>query len=126
PLPANRRVARHLPDKIEINRDQPRLSAKPRRSRRRLAASMARPNHDHIESLVKRHRLLLDPAYFPIQNVANISDRISSVVVSPVIWPRYFNALCSGTSTNSSLCRSRKAAWANSTSSLVPHNKSQC
>src|SRR6185369_11068532 len=114
----NRGIARHLTDEIEIQRNQACFSAESRRGRRRLAARMASANHDYIECLIKRH------FYFPMQNVANISDSISSVVVSPVICPRNFNALCSGTSTNSSLCRSRNATRAASSSRCVLHNRS--
>src|ERR1041384_3829319 len=95
----NRRVARHLADEIKIQRDQSGFSAETSCGRRGLTTSMAGANHDYIEDLIKRH------IYFPIQNVANISDSISSVVVSPVIWPKNFNALCRGTKTSSSLCR---------------------
>jgi hypothetical protein len=94
---ADRGITRHLPDEIEIQSDQPCLGAEARRSRCGFTAGMARANHDYIENLIKRHH------YFPIQNVAKISDKISSVVVSPVIWPRNLNALCNGTRTSSSL-----------------------
>src|SRR5215211_3502283 len=115
---ANRGIARHLADEVQVQSDQAGLGAETRRGRRRLAARVASPNHDYIENLVERHN------YFPIQNVANISDRISSVVVSPVICPRNFNALCSGTSTSSSVCRSRNAARAKSSSCFERHSRS--
>ena len=115
---ANRRIARHLTDQIEIQRNQTGFRAESRRGRRRLAARVAGADHNYIKYFIKRHD------YFPIQNVANISDSISSVVVSPVICPRNFNALCSGTSTSSSLCRSRNAARATSSSRCVLHNRS--
>src|SRR6185436_6101807 len=108
-------IAGHPTDEIEIQRDQSSFCAQSSCGRRGLTTSMAGADHDYIEDLVKRHN------YFPIQNVANISDSISSVVVSPVIWPKNFNALCKGTSTNSSLCRSLNAARAASSSRRVLH-----
>jgi hypothetical protein len=77
--PANRRIARHLADEVEVQSDQPGFRAESRRGRRRLTTRMAGADHDYIECFVKRHD------YLPIQNVENISDSISSVVVSPVI-----------------------------------------
>src|SRR5688572_21596842 len=121
--PSDRWIARHLPDEIEVQRDQPGLSTQPSSRGRGLAAGVSGADHNHVENFIERHRF---PSYLPIQNVAKISDRISSVVVSPVICPKYLNALCSGTSTSSSLCRSRKAAWANSSSCFVRHNRSKC
>jgi hypothetical protein len=74
---ANGRIAGHLTDEVKVQSNQAGLRAESRRGRRCLAASMAGANHDYIKCLVKRHD------YFPIQNVANISDSISSVVVAP-------------------------------------------
>src|SRR5215213_2921608 len=115
---ANRWIARHLTDEIEIQRDQSSFSTKPRRRRSSFAARMPGSDHDYAEDFIKRHD------YFPIQKVANISERISSVVVSPVIWPTYLNALCNGARTSSSLCCSRKAARATSSSRAVLQRRS--
>src|ERR1700752_779469 len=111
-------IAGHLPHEIEIQCNQSGFGAETSRGRRSLTTCMAGADHDYIEDLIKRH------SYFPIQNVANIPDSISSVGVSPVIWPKNFNALCRGTSTSSSLCRSPKAVRAASSSRRVLHKRS--
>lgn len=56
--------------------------------------------------------------YFPIQNVEKILVSISSVVVSPVIWPRYLMALWRPMSTISSLifCLQSSIDWRTSAS----------
>ena len=48
PKPADGRIAGHLADRGEAMRDERRLGAHPRRSRRRLAAGMAAADHDHV------------------------------------------------------------------------------
>src|SRR5689334_22494712 len=116
--PADCWVARHLPDEIEIQRAQAGLDAQARSRRRRLAARVPGAGHDHIEDFIKRQ------VYFPMHNLANISDGMSSVVVSPVSCPMYGNALCSGASTTSALCLTRKAAGAVSGSRCALHNRS--
>src|SRR5689334_3629789 len=57
---ANRRIARHLSDQIEIQRNQSSLRTQTRGGRRRLAARMAGANHDYVEYFIKRHDLLTD------------------------------------------------------------------
>src|SRR5689334_5376461 len=115
---ADGRVTRHLTHEIQIKSNKPGFRAQTRRGRGRLTAGVAGANHNHIEAFIKRHH------YFPIQNVAKISDSISSVVVSPVIWPNNFNALCSGANTSSSLRRSRSDARATSSSRRALQSKS--
>jgi hypothetical protein len=52
--PANRRVARHGPDRCEFMGDQRRSRAHSRGRGRGLAASMAAANHHYVESVVHR------------------------------------------------------------------------
>jgi hypothetical protein len=59
---ANSWVAGHLPDQIEIYRDQSRLSPKARGGRRRLAPRVPGSDHDYIKTLVK-HSLLTRSSY---------------------------------------------------------------
>jgi hypothetical protein len=49
----DRRIAGHLPDQIEIDRDERRLGTKTRGGRGCLAPGMPRPDHDYIKTLVK-------------------------------------------------------------------------
>jgi hypothetical protein len=51
--PADRRIARHLTNKVEVERDEGRFGAKARGSRRRFTTGVARTNHDHIKTLVE-------------------------------------------------------------------------
>src|SRR5688572_8630111 len=51
--PADRRIARHLPDKVKIDRYQRRLCAKPRRGRCRLAPCVAGTDYNYIKAFVK-------------------------------------------------------------------------
>jgi hypothetical protein len=50
---ADGRIARHLPDKIEIDRDKRRLCPEPSRSRGRLTPRVPRAYYNHIKSLVE-------------------------------------------------------------------------
>jgi hypothetical protein len=94
---ADRGITRHLTHHIEIERDQAGFRAESRSRGRSFTPGVAGANHNDIKTLVERH------PYLPIQNVAKISDSISSVVVSPVICPNNLSALCNGARTNSSL-----------------------
>ena len=50
---ADRRIARHLSDEIEVQRDQPGFRTESSRGRGGLAARMAGADHDYIEYLVE-------------------------------------------------------------------------
>src|SRR5690606_25756574 len=49
--PADGRIATHLPDRLEIRRDQQRRCAYPRRRGRSLRARVAAADHDHFISV---------------------------------------------------------------------------
>jgi hypothetical protein len=49
--PADRRIAAHRPDRIEIETDQRSARAHPRGYRRRLDSGMAAANHDDVEAV---------------------------------------------------------------------------
>jgi hypothetical protein len=48
-------IAGHLPNEIEVQRDQSGFGAEARRSRRRFTARVAGADHDYIEYFIKRH-----------------------------------------------------------------------
>jgi hypothetical protein len=56
--PTDSRIARHLPDKIQIDRNKSRLGAQARRRRGRLAPGVPRTYYDHIKSLVEHLNFL--------------------------------------------------------------------
>jgi hypothetical protein len=76
------RIARHLPDQVEIQCDQRGLRAHTRCGRGGFATCMTSPNNNYVEALIKTHN------YFPMQKVAKICESTSSGVVSPVISPK--------------------------------------
>src|SRR4029077_15950033 len=53
--PANRRVARHLPERFDAVREQQRVAAHPSRCKRRFGTGVAAANDDDIEPLMERH-----------------------------------------------------------------------
>ena len=55
--PANRRVAAHLRNQIQVQRKQSRPQPHARRRHRRLAPRVPGPHHHHIELFRKRHSL---------------------------------------------------------------------
>jgi phosphomannomutase len=56
--PTDSRIARHLPDKVQIDRNKSRLDAQTRRGRGRLAPGMPRAYYNHIKSLVEHLNFL--------------------------------------------------------------------
>ena len=56
---ADRRIARHLADQIEIEGHKSRARTEARGRRRRLTSGVARTDHDHIKTLVKHIGRLL-------------------------------------------------------------------
>src|SRR5690348_6633898 len=54
--PADRRVARHLPERLEVVREQKRAPPCPRRRERRFGTGVAAADDDNVEALWVLHR----------------------------------------------------------------------
>ena len=83
---ADRRVARHLADVVEVQRDHQGVAAHACGGERRLDAGMARADDDHVEAFRKwsHDRALFHVEhYFPIQNSLKIASSTSSLVTRP-------------------------------------------
>src|SRR2546423_8077044 len=123
---ADRWIAGHLSDQIEIDGDKGRVGAESRGRRRCFAAGMTAADYYDIKYFVEDHDLIPNSidAHLPMQKVENICPRISSDVVSPVISPKYRSALCRPTTTISSLARASSEASDCLTASLARTNRS--
>ena len=90
--PSDGRIAGHLGDRLQVDRDQAGLEPHAADGGGGLASGVPRPDHDDVVPAVLAH-VARRPRYFPTQNRPKISSRTSSARTSPVRRPTSSRAL---------------------------------